>query len=117
MSPDNPDDPTDGGQPKCKAAFDAYDTAEKDFEDARDELHEAEFDDETQNEWMMMTCDNFGWESDPCRVELIAALATVHHLMDARKAFAAADTARYGASYSLIDCLSDHKFHGNVWLP
>lgn len=117
MSPDDPDDPTDGGTPKCNAAWKAFDKAEQEWEKARDELDQAEFDNEVESEWMLMTCDQFGWESQQCYVEMLAALVAVKRLNPAREAAAAAGTARYGAAYQLYDCLSDHKFHGNVWLP
>lgn len=117
MSPDNDDDPTDGGTPKCKTAWDAYSEAEEDWEEARDELDEAEFGVEVDFEWTQMTCEHFGNESEQCIVEMIASLAGLQRLKAAREAAASAGSARYGAAYQLADCLSDHKFHGNVWLP
>jgi hypothetical protein len=117
MSPDGDDDPTDGGTPKCNAAWDAYTEAEEDWEKARDELHDAEFDNEVEFEWMMMTCEHFGEGSDQCIVEMLSALEAVRRLKPAREAAAAARRARDGAAYLVVDCLSDHKFRGNVWLP
>jgi len=110
------DDPSDG-TPKCNAAWDAYSKAEDEYLKARDECREAEFANETQYEWMTLTCDNFGVNSEPCKVELLAAIEAMHQLTAACDAASAADSARYAAASALLDCLSDHKSHVNVWLP
>lgn len=107
-----PDAPT---APHCESQSDAFDAADDEYWDAVVDL-EAKFGELVEAGTEQMTaCEGDGiltWECDKAFLEFVDALARY----DAAESLAATrEIARYGAARGLVECLSDHKFHGNIW--
>lgn len=113
---DDPDDPSDGDTgPHCKDQSDAFDAADDEYWDAVVDL-EAKFGEIVERGTEeMIACQGDGvmtWECDNAHLEYVDALVRydVAETLEATRW-----SARYAAMWGLVDCISDHKFHGNIW--
>ncbi|MCB9830261.1 MAG: hypothetical protein H6806_10940 [Planctomycetes bacterium] len=111
------DDPTDGETPRCKVEWDAADEAEAAYGEAMEQCREAAAEALLAEAEYLLACVTHGNLSTECMIAMFNAF----HADDAWEAACDAvdelDRERNYRERLVADCLSGHKFTGNVWLP
>ncbi len=111
------DDPTDGETPRCKEPWDDAVGAEAAYAGASETCREAAGDALLAGAEYLLACALYGNDSTECWTAMFNSFHADDAWEAACDAADARDRERYYRARLVIECLSGHKFTGNIWLP